>query len=253
MSYSRQERIILNVIKKTPRIHHNRLQKESGVPKKTFEKHLKSLIIRGKIRHYDFDGKKHYLIKIRKHGKNGSIPPLTQDAKPEWRITHDLYDSQELFDSMKKSFGKSPDKSDIQWAGFVFEKMVSRMLSVIIHDALSDPKKNQHRRFIIEYKKLIKEFFEIIANTKFTYNKEVDHNRNKKNISSNKTASYDVQPFKITVATAELEPFAEEISRIYSEDQYGGDKRLEDIFTSNIEFQLSSLILDHNKITKLQK
>jgi DNA-binding Lrp family transcriptional regulator len=253
VSYSEQEKIILNVLRKAPRSHYNKLQKESGLNKKTFDKHLKSLIARGKIRSYEFEGKTHYLIKTGKDRKGILTCPLPHDEKIEWQIAWELQDSQELFDAMKKSFDSvSLDESDTSFARFVLEKILRNVLSVIMHDALLEPEKNPHRKFIIQYKKLIHEFFKFIVDKETIIDK-------KPNVISKESVEKKLirstKEFKIKISKAEEAPFAKEIARMYSETDHLDflDDTFRKIFADNIEFSLSSLILDDNKIKNLKK
>jgi len=256
VSYSIQEKTILKVLKENPRINYNQLQIESDIPKKTFEKHLKSLVERGKVRFYAYEGKNHYLIRTGKSKKEFESLPLSHDEQIEWKIVWKSQESQELFNALEKSITTQfLNKSDIQFARFVFENMLQNVLSLTIHDALLDPLHNPHQKFIKKYKKLIRGFFEFIQGKEFSNlqsNEIVSENDKSK---SEKKLINGARKFKTKVITAELEPFAEEISRLYS-DEWSSDSNdntePDQILTGNVKFDILSLILDESKTENLK-
>lgn len=189
-----------------PRLHHNAMQKQSGMPKKTFEKHLKSLVERGKVTSYEYDGKKCYVIRSQSGLVFSSLPP---DEQLEWKIAWKLQETQELFEAMKKSFDLDIlNKSDKKFAIHVLEKIISNMVSIIIHDSLLSWKGTPHNNFIKEYRKLIKEYFESITPKPSKKIKDLSISKipgTKKNLIKGKK-------FQIKASTHEEEPFAKEIA-----------------------------------------
>lgn len=255
MSYSESEKTILKTIRQYPRIHHNKLQKASGLPKVTFEKYIKILMKRGKVRSYEFDGKKHYLITTGRDKKGLLTPPMQHDEKIEWQIAWGLEESREFFENMKRSLpAKHIDESDVRFVRLVFEKILSNILAIIIQDSFLDPKKNPHRKFIKEYKKLIKEFFEFIVDKEPIIIKKSKIRLKKTYPPSKKALIRGTQESELESIEVEPQPFAEEIARFYSENEQLGfnDTGFDHIFGVNIELPFSSLILDRVK-TKIKK
>lgn len=251
MTYSKYEKIIADKIKKNPHITHNELQKECRIPKKTFEKYLHGLISSRKIKFYIFERKKHYyhLQKITEYDQISYEPPLLPThAKTEWRISWKLQESKDLFEIIPDPF--DADEAYVKLYTYVLEDIICKLNSLIIYDAVLDPMREPHRKYIREYKKLIQNFFKIITVHKdngkpaIKCMKKIDPSNTKQYLSTD----YDVEEmmFDLTEVPPEISPLSSTIAQMYREDEdylIKDNYEMKAMLASDMHFKISSLLL----------